>query len=57
MNAKLHLNLTVQKHWDITCLFVHFLFLHFSLGPCLFDPMLFFCSMALMAQSFGVFLS
>lgn len=25
MNAQLHLNFTVQKHWDITCLFVHFL--------------------------------
>lgn len=22
--AQLHLNFTVQKHWDIMCLFVHF---------------------------------
>lgn len=25
--AQLHLNFTVQKHWDIMCLFVHFFYL------------------------------
>lgn len=34
-----------------------FTFFFLPFGPCSFDPMLFFCSAALMAQSFGVFLS
>lgn len=47
-NAQLHLNFTVQKHWDITCLFVHF---------CCFIPAFYFrseylVSLALLALSF-----
>lgn len=61
MNAKLHLNLTVQKHWDIMCLFVHFFFV-FTFFLSSFRSLFIwsdvvFCSAALMAQSVGVFLS
>lgn len=42
--AQLHLNFTVQKHWDIMCLFVHFFGIE----------MISFMFKALMVLTFGV---